>query len=78
MGYYGENDSPERLEKFLREKLTSRGVNVDGLVFWPTLTKKRKVKVEVYRGKNLIASANVGSDGSIRYSMPKTDPKQGW
>ena len=78
MGYYGENDSPERLEKFLREKLESRGVNVAGLILRATETKKGKVKVDAFRGETWIASANVDRYGKIQYSCPRTDPKQGW
>lgn len=75
---FGENNSPERLEEFLRRKLSSRGVIVAGLKFQATLTKKGKVKVNAFRGKTWIASANVDRDGVIVYSMPRTDPKQGW
>lgn len=76
--YYGENDSPEALERFLRKKLESRGVSVDGMRFTSTLTKKEKVKVDAFRGKTWIASANVDRYGKIQYSCPRTDPKQGW
>ena len=78
MGKYGENDSPERLEEFLRRKLFGRGVNVDRLKFVRKFTKKGKVKVEAYLGINQIASANVDRYGVIQYSCPHTDPKQGW
>ena len=75
---WGENNSPERLEEFLRRKLSSRGVIVAGLKFQAVPTRKGKVKVDAFRGKTWIASANVDRYGNIVYSMPGTAPKQGW
>ena len=74
---YGQKNNPNALENFLRRKLGSRGVDLEGVEFVARTGKKhsRKVIVDAYRGDTWIASANVNQYGEIQYSMPGTDRK---
>ena len=74
---YGQKNNPDVLENFLRWKLESRGVDLQGVHFAsrPGSNHSRKVIVDALRGDKWIASANVNRYGEIKYSMPGTDRK---
>ena len=74
---YGQKNNPDALERFLRRKLGSRGVDLEGVEFVARRGRKHpnKVIVDAFRGEDWIASANVDQYGQIQYSMPGTDRK---
>ena len=75
---YGQKNNPDALERFLRRKLGSRGVDLEGVTFSARNGKKHpeKVIVDAFRGKKWIASANCDHYGNVVYSMPGTDKKR--